>query len=532
MGECIYARQLTPEEATFVASSELFTLGAESIATQARHQELWGLVDGLLGKQRLILASNRGPMEYHVQPDGVPQARRGSGGVVTALSGLVSRVDFTWIASAMSEGDRRIAESNPGAIRSSLPGQSVSVRYVTTPRRVYHKYYNIICNPLLWFLQHYMWSSPYTPRVDAQVYDAWDSGYVHVNKEFANAIVEEARASDLQPLVMIHDYHLYLVPSMVREQLPNARIHQFIHIPWPSSSYWLLLPAMMRTAICESLCLTDIVGFQTERDVRSFLESVESFLPDAQVDHQARSVRINNHECRVKAYPISIDVEEVRRIALSPRAQEYDLRLRPILGQKTLVRVDRAEPSKNIVRGFHAYDLLLERSPELRGAVRFLAFLVPSRTHIRQYQRYRDEIDFQVQAINQKYGTEDWQPIQVFYENNYTQAIAAMRLYDVLLVNSVIDGMNLVAKEGPVVNIKNGVLVLSEAAGAHAQLQVGCLSVAPADVEGTSRVLHQALTMGDEERAERSHKMIESIERENISHWLHQQLQDIEAISR
>ena len=175
---------------------------------------LWELVDELLSKQRLILASNRGPMEYHAQADGQLQPRRGSGGVVTALSGLTNHVDFTWIASAMGEGDRRVAEEHQGrAIPSPLPGQHVSIRYVSTSRRVYHKYYNIICNPLLWYMQHYMWSSPYTPKVDQVVYDAWDTGYVQVNREFADAIVDEARQSDLRPLVMVHDYHLYLVPG-------------------------------------------------------------------------------------------------------------------------------------------------------------------------------------------------------------------------------------------------------------------------------------------------------------------------------
>jgi trehalose 6-phosphate synthase len=495
---------------------------------QDERAALWSLVDELLGSQRLILASNRGPMEFHVQPEGELQPRRGSGGVVTALSGLTNYVDFTWIASAMGEGDRRAAEQNGGlAMPSPLPGQQVKVRFVTTPRRAYHKYYNIICNPLLWFLQHYMWSSPYTPRVDAVVYDAWEAGYVHVNQEFADAIVEEAGRSDLQPLVMVHDYQLYLVPKMVREKLPNARIHHFVHIPWPASSYWELLPAMIRTGICEALCCADIVGFQAQRDVRTFLESCDSFLEGVEVDYAAHVVRFNGRETKVQSYPISIDVDEVQQIATSPRALEVEERLTKALGEQTIIRVDRAEPSKNIVRGFSAYEIMLDRHPEFIGKVRFLAFLVPSRTHIRQYQRYIEEIDVSVKRINEKFGTADWQPIQVYYENNYIQAIAGMRLYDVLLVNSVIDGMNLVAKEGPVVNQKDGVLILSEAAGAYEQLKIGALPVAPADVEGTSRALYQALTMEPAERAKRANDLRESIETEDITAWLHHQLEDI-----
>ena len=492
---------------------------------------LWALADELLKDKRLILASNRGPMEHHVAPNGDLQPRRGSGGVVTALSGLTRYVDFTWIASAMGEGDRRAAEASGGkAVPSRLPGQKVAVRFVTTPRRAYHKYYNVICNPLLWFIQHYMWSSPYTPRVDAVVYDAWENGYVYVNRQFANAIVEEAAESSLRPLVMVHDYQLYLVPKMVREQLPNARIHQFIHIPWATSSYWELLPAMIRTAICESLCNADIVGFQTRRDVRAFLGSCDSFLHDAEVDYQERTVTLNGRTTYARSYPISIEVDEVRQIAASGRAAEYEERLKPLLGKQTIIRVDRAEPSKNIVRGFQAYETLLERHPELQGEVRFLAFLVPSRTHIRQYQRYLEEVDAAIKRVNDRFGTPEWTPVQVFYENNYIQAIAAMRHYDVLLVNAVIDGMNLVAKEGPIVNERNGVLILSEAAGAYEQLRVGALPVAPADIEGAARSLHQALTMPADERRRRAELLTASIEHENITEWVRNQLQDIAAL--
>ena len=508
--------------------------GSMQGTSAAKHDRdaLWALADGLLKEQRLILVSNRGPMEYHVGPNGELQPRRGSGGVVTALSGLTHYVDFTWIASAMGEGDRRAAEASGGkAVPSPLPGQKVAVRFVTTARRAYHKYYNIICNPLLWFLQHYMWSSPYTPRVDAVVYDAWDAGYVYVNQQFANAIVEEAGESSLPPLVMVHDYQLYLVPKMVRDQLPNARIHQFVHIPWPASSYWELLPAMIRIAICESLCCADIVGFQTMRDVRAFLDSCDSFLENATVDYREHTVTYNGRTAHVRSYPISIDVDEVRQIAASHRAAEYVERLTPRLGKQTIIRVDRAEPSKNIVRGFNAYETLLDRHPELRGEVRFLAFLVPSRTHIRQYQRYIEEIDAAVKHVNERFGTDSWTPIQVFYENNYIQAIAGMRLYDVLMVNSVIDGMNLVAKEGPIVNQKDGVLVLSEAAGAYEQLRIGALPVAAADIEGAARALYQALTMPPEERKRRAQLLNDSIERENITVWIHRQLSDIAALA-
>ncbi|MBI2856051.1 MAG: trehalose-6-phosphate synthase [Chloroflexi bacterium] len=485
----------------------------------------------MLKDRRLILASNRGPVEYHISPEGHLQARRGSGGVVTALSTLTDHVDFTWVASAMGEGDRRVAQqAEGGRIKSPLPGQSLILRYVVTPRRMYHKFYNIFCNPLLWFLQHYMWSSPYTPNVDETAYDAWHTGYTPVNRSFADAIVDEAKHSVLPPYVMLHDYHLYLAPGMVRQALPDSPIQYFLHIPWPDASYWQMLPHIMRQSICESLCACDIVGFQTFRDARSFLQSCEIFVDGAQVDYASSTVHLGERETAVRAYPISIDVAELRGIANSPRALEYERKLRPLLGEKTIIRVDRVEPSKNIVRGFRAFKILLHRSPELIGKVKFLAFLVPSRTHIRQYQRYLEEVDALVSEINESFGTGDWQPVTVFYENNYTQAIAAMKLYDVLLANSVIDGMNLVAKEGPVVNTQSGIVILSETAGAYAQLREGVLLVAPADVEGTAQALYQAVTASVEERERRARVLVQQIEREDVINWMQCQMQDLKAL--
>ena len=503
-----------------------------STTGERRRNRVIELCNEMLSERRLLLASNRGPVEYHVTPEGNLQARRGSGGVVTALSSLTRYVDFTWIASAMGEGDRQAAGASQGKrFKSPIPGQSISLRYVVTPRRMYHKFYNVFCNPLLWFLQHYMWSSPYTPNIDSAVYDAWETGYIPVNQAFAEAVIDEAKESPSPPFIMLHDYHLYLAPGYIRQQLPEAVIQLFLHIPWPSATYWQLLPAIMREAIIRSLCTNDIVGFQSMRDVRSFLETCEAFLSDAKVDHSNYGVEIDGHRVEVRPYPISIDVEELQRIANSPRALDYERRLKPLCGEMTIVRVDRAEPSKNIVRGFRAYYTLLEKYPEFRERVKFLAFLVPSRTHIRQYQRYMDEIQQQVSSVNSAFGHEGWQPITVFYENNYTQAIAGMRLYDVLMVNSVIDGMNLVAKEGPVVNTREGTLILSESAGAFDQLQEGVLEVSPADLMGTTQALYKALTMSVEERKRRHSLLTQAVEREDITHWLERQLTDMKALA-
>jgi trehalose 6-phosphate synthase len=484
----------------------------------------------ILSQRRLILVSNRGPVE-HQMTAGQPEPRRGSGSVVTSFSPLAQGFEFTWVSSAMSEGDRTVSGNGAGlTIKSPLPGHQINLRYVTTPRRAYHKYYNVICNPLLWFLQHYMWNPPHNPTVDANVHDAWETGYVAVNEAFAKAVVSEARSGDSPPVVLGHDYHLYLLPEFVRRDLPDAIIQHYVHVPWPTPLYWNLIPRHIVRRICESLCAADIVGFQTAQDRRCFLDTVEEFVPESRVDRTSNTVELHGQICSAEVYPGSINVDEVQHIAGAPRTLEYEARLKRDGGEATIVRIDRAEPNKNIVRGFRAYEQLLSEHPELKGRVKFLAFLVPSRTHLRQYQRYMDEVQQVIQQVNNAHGSNGWQPIVPYMENNYAQAIAGMKLYDALLVNTLVEGMNLVAKEGPVVNKRDGVLVLSQSSGAYRQLAEGALSVAPTDVVGTSRALYQAITMPAEERKQRAALLYGSICRHDNEDWLCRQLQDIAAL--
>ena len=473
-----------------------------------------------LSPRRLILASNRGPVEYYLTEDGQLRSRRGSGGMVTALSSLGKYVELDWVACAMGHGDKVVAQRAEGKRFKVSDDDNLYLRFVVCSRNTYHKYYSIICNPLLWFLQHYMWNSPTTPNIDLTVHDAWENGYVPVNHAFAKAVVEEAMGSELPPIVLLNDYHLYLASAYIRRQMPNLVIQHFTHIPWPAACYWKLLPGSMREAIFRSLCAADIVGLQTMRDVHNFLHCCESSIEEANVDYGQHTVEIGGRLTQVKAYPISIDVAGLKNLISSGRLEEYEQKLCQLCGEKTIVRVDRAEPSKNIIRGFRAFDRLLERYPEFRGKVRFVAFLVPTRTHLRPYRRYMEEVTQLIEAINSKYGTREWYPIDFFYEHNYLQALAGMRLYDVLLVNAVIDGMNLVAKEGPTVNNRDGVLILSETVGACEQLGQNALRVAPADLEGTTQALYTALTMPPDERKKRATVLRKSIEDADITSWL------------
>ena len=334
-------------------------------STSARLKEL---CSQRLSPRQLILASNRGPIECYLTKDRQLRSRRGSGGVVTALSSLAKYVEVDWIASAMGEGNRQASRGAQGArFKVPLASENLYLHFVVSPRNTYHKFYSVICNPLLWFLQHYMWSSSRTPNIDYTVHDAWENGYVAVNQAFAQAVIDEAARSKLPPIIMLNDYHLYLVSAYIRKQMPNLVIQHFIHIPWPSPSYWQLLPSSMRQAILRSLCTADIVGLQTERDVLSFFHCCQSFIDEAEVDYEQQTVRVNGHIVRVKAYPISIDVTGLKKTVSSTRLKEYEEKLKPLCGEQTIARVDRAEPSKNIIRGFRAFDRLLERYPQFVG---------------------------------------------------------------------------------------------------------------------------------------------------------------------
>jgi trehalose 6-phosphate synthase len=465
-------------------------------------------------------------VQYDLEADGTLTAQRGSGGMVTALLATAGIVPMTWVATAMTEGDRRAAAQAEGELLKT-PGEDVYVKFVTVPNPIYQRHYYVFCNPLLWFIQHFMWNTPRTPNIGRAVYEAWDSGYIPVNQAIADAVVEEARKSEAAPVVMLHDYHLYLAPAMIRNALPDATILHFTHIPWPGPRYWGLLPEFMRRRIHEDMCASDIVGLQARGDVQNFLHCAEAMLDGASIDYGACRIKFRGREIRVLSFPISIDAEGLLEFRDSPVVRESVERLEPLARLQTIVRVDRSEPSKNIIRGLRAWELLLERHPEYRGAVNYLQFLVPSRSELGVYQTYTDEIFELVESINDHFGDVEWQPIRVFYEENYPQAIAGMTMYDVLLVNPIIDGMNLVSKEGPLVNERDGVVILSEMAGSFEQLQNYVIPISPTDLEGTVRALHQALSMSPEERRTRAAALRKLVEDEDIVHWLEEQFKHL-----
>ncbi len=452
----------------------------------------------------LIVVSNRGPVTYHRDVNGARVTGRGGGGLATALRGLADAHDVTWIASAQTEEDREVAaagEADEGVV------------LIAHDRAAYDRYYNVVANPLLWFLQHSLWGLATRPDIDRDVHEAWRTGYVAVNAAFAEAVVAQL---DNEPdaIVFFHDYHLYLAPRMVRDARPDAVLAQFVHIPWPAD--WSVLPKQWRDAIFDGLLANDVVGFHTERWAHNFLTALRR--PGAR--------RVSRTTRSRSTSPSSMRSASATRRARAERALLAD---RP---EKLIVRVDRTDPSKNIVRGFKAFRLLLEEHPEWRGRVSMLALLDPSRQAIPEYVEYLAAVEREVAEINDRFGRPGWLPIDLQVEDDFPHSVAAYKQYDVLFVNAVYDGLNLVAKEAPLVNTRDGVLVLSENAGAHEELSDWALSVNPFDVAGQADALHEALTMDQRERARRAEAICEHVRANDVGAWLAALLADIEHASR
>ncbi len=307
-------------------------------------------------ERALVIASNRGPITVQSVTDGQVYFERGSGGVVTALLGLAQQIDATWIACARTDAD---AAWGAGEIQLADTDRSIRVKFLAPAPGAFDQYYNVIANPLLWFLQHAMWAVPREPIIDRTTWRAWEDGYQVVNHLFATTIAQTLRAIPCPAVIMLQDYHLYLVARDLRQQLrlkPKHALLHFIHIPWPGSTYMRILPGTMRHAILDSLCAVDLLGFQTRDDSLNFLRSCESFLPGAHVNTRRGRVWYRNHMTHVRDFPISIDVAALRQTADSPAVAEFRAELQALIADAQLiVRVDRIEPRKNIVRGFRAF---------------------------------------------------------------------------------------------------------------------------------------------------------------------------------
>jgi trehalose 6-phosphate synthase len=479
--------------------------------------------------RRLIVVSNRGPVTYGSGPDGERIRTRGGGGLASALRGLIAQHEVTWIASAMTDEDRAAAaEANGGASDETLAdGSPYRLRLVEHDPAAYARFYCVVANPMLWFVQHYLWDVAHEPDTGEVFQAAWHEGYVRVNRAFADAAAAEL-AQRPDSAVCFHDYHLYLAPRFLREARPRALISHFVHIPWVESGYWQVLPGPVRRSIHDGLLAADVVGFHTARWRRAFERSAADIVGarpagEGLLAHEGRIVRVVDHA-------ISADPAEFDALKDSGPVLEQERLLAAGRPELLILRVDRTDPAKNVIRGLEAFGLLLDRHPDLLGRVGLLALLDPSRQELPVYERCRIEIEQAARRVNERFSGAARPPVDLRVRDNFPETVAAYKQYDVMLVNALYDGLNLVAKEGPLVNERDGVLVLSENAGAHAELAPWALGVSPFDVSGQADALYAALTMPPAERRRRAAALAAHVRANDVARWIEAQLADLDTV--
>ncbi|MEV3856023.1 trehalose-6-phosphate synthase [Streptomyces sp. NPDC050095] len=450
------------------------------------------------GAAEVLVASNRGPVSYVVDDDGTIGARRGGGGLVSALSVVDDKL---WVCAALGDGDREAVRRGVGE-----PG----VRMLDIDAGVHEDAYNGIANSVLWFVHHMLYQTPLEPSFGTEFRRQWAS-YEAYNRAFAEALAQEAAEG---AAVVVQDYHLALVPGMLRELRDDLRIGHFSHTPWAPVDYFRMLPDDIAEQLLKGMLGADRLAFLTRRWADAFIDCCTRILG-------------GTSGTRIGVHGLGADADFLRERSRRADVEERLAALREQVGEgrKVVVRVDRTELSKNIVRGLHAYELLLETRPEWREQVVHVAFAYPSRQDLAVYRDYTAEVSRVADAINARFGTESWTPVVLHVKDDFARSLAAYRLADVALVNPIRDGMNLVAKEVPVVSDEGCVLVLSREAGAYEELGEDALVVNPYDVTGTSQTLAAALDMAGDERAERTKRLAAAATALPPGQWFLDQLQ-------
>jgi trehalose 6-phosphate synthase len=445
------------------------------------------------------------------------------------LEPLARRPDVSWFCCVAEPPDAVNAVAGLYTTAADQAGGSLRVIPIPVPVSVYRDYYGQISNEVLWMLQHRVLGPGGFERIDADRHRAWVEGYLEANTRLASAI---AAACPAARAFLVQDYHLYPLPALLRASAPGSPILHFTHIPFPDPPVMRLLPKAWRETILRGLLGADVVGMQTPGDVLAFMNCCGELL-GASLDHANSSVRAGDDRwVRVRPYAASVNPQALDLSMRSPEVGSARVGLRRQMGELNVIRIDRLDPSKNQLLGFLAFERLLELRPDLHSRVRFSAFLIPSRTDLSVYRAYADAIYATIDRINERFAAESKGPaISVFYTNDREQALAAMESCDVLLINSVQDGMNLVAKEWALVSKRPGVLIVSETAGVATEAADSALLVSPLDVEGTAIALAQGLDMPEAERAERLARFRSRVERWTAQSWLSAQLDDLHATS-
>ena len=442
----------------------------------------------------VLVASNRGPVSYETGEDGSLRAKRGGGGLVSGLSAIGPETNAVWVCAALGDGDRAAVRRAEGGLLPEADTGGQRVRMLDIDPEVFAAAYNGIANSVLWFVHHMLYQTPLEPVFDAEFRRQW-AAYEAYNRAFAKALAEEAGEG---AAVLIQDYHLALAPRMLRRLRPDLRIGHFSHTPWAPAEYFRLLPDDIAAELLTGILGADRAAFLTRRWADAFTECCHAVLgPGIPAG------------TRIGVHGLGADADFLRERSHRPDVAERMAALRAEIGEgrRTIVRVDRTELSKNIVRGLLAYRQLLDEHPEWREKVVHVAFAYPSRQDLAVYREYTAEVQRVAEEINSAYGTPGWIPVVLHVKDDFARSLAAYRLADVALVNPIRDGMNLVAKEVPVVSDEGCALVLSREAGAHEEMGEDALTVNPYAITGTAETLHTALTMPAEERAERSKRL-------------------------
>ena len=476
--------------------------------------------------RRVLLASNRGPVSFTLDYDGQLSVRRGGGGMVSGLASVASQADVLWICAALGDADRAAARRSPGGLLG-LDGAAggAGVQMLDIPSGTFQRAYNAVANSTLWFVHHMLYDTPNQPHFGLAFRREWDSFRAY-NAAFARALAADADpAGPGRPQrAMVQDYHLTLVPRMLAELRPDIKIAHFTHTPWAPPEYYRMLPDAVGREVLAGILGADHAGFLCQRWAGAFVDCCEVIL-GADVDRARQQVSYAGRVTSIGVHPLGVQADELIARAAEPDVQvRVDALAEAAGGRRLVVRIDRTELSKNIVRGLAAYRELLVTHPEWRGQVMHVAFAYPSRHDLPEYREYTACVQRMARQIEDEFGTDDWNPLILEVNDDYARSLAAYRLADVLLVNPIRDGMNLVAKEGPILSDRACALVLSTEAGAAAELGPWALLVNPFDVTGTAEALHEALIMEDSERRRRAAALAQAASALPPAQWFADQL--------
>ena len=444
----------------------------------------------------VVIVSNRGPVSFRHDESGALVARRGAGGLVSGIGPLVAGTGATWIAAAMSDADR---EAAAGGV---IEAEGFRVRALAVDPDDFRLAYDVVCNAVLWFLHHGLFETARRPRFDRRWREAW-AAYRRVNEAFADAVVADAPEG---AAVLIQDYHLCLVAPRVAERRPDLALVHFSHTPFAPPELLRVLPDAEARELLEGLAAHDACGFHCTRWAADFEASARLVLGSAPPTFVS---------------PLPSDPDDLAAVATSEAGRAAAADLAAEVGDRhLLVRVDRIELSKNLLRGFLAYDDLLATHPEWRERVVFGAFVYPSREGLPEYLAYRQEVERVVADVNRRWATPGWTPILFDPSDDFPRSVAALTLADVLVVNPVRDGLNLVAKEGTLVSGRESVLVLSPEAGVWEEVGATAVRAHPFDVAGTADALHEALTLPADERRARHERRLAIVRSRTPQDWL------------